>query len=225
MWRPRCRLPSRRSRPAKGPTRRGSRAGLTPIPTEFQRIDVSGRALGQDEMARRFRPRLPRRVRRVDFGGSGPPQPPRSNYSEIELQSECAIDGVSTAARWVRVCQDRLPRGARSALPPRSRASRATHPRSHRPCRARLPTTMPDLWITAPRVRTLGSLPSLTQPLVVAGCGGPQPPAGEQVTRLPFRSDGVNCAYYPGWGGRCPSVAPYVTGREPGAGQPAAGGC
>jgi hypothetical protein len=30
--------------------------------------------------------------------------------------------------------------------------------------------------------------------------GGPQPLAGKQVTRLPFRSDGVSCAYDP-WGG------------------------
>src|SRR6266481_8673345 len=43
-----------------------------------------------------------------------------------------------------------------------------------------------DLWITAPRVRTLGSLPSLTQPLVVAGCGGPQSP---KSTRLTFEMD------------------------------------
>jgi len=47
----------------------------TSIPSEFPRIDISGRALGQDEMDVAIQTTSTSKVRRVDFGGCGPPQP------------------------------------------------------------------------------------------------------------------------------------------------------
>src|SRR5207302_10380123 len=46
----------------------------TSIPSEFPRIDISGRALGQDEMDAAIQTTSTSKVRRVDFGGCGPPQ-------------------------------------------------------------------------------------------------------------------------------------------------------
>ncbi len=49
----------------------------TSISSEFPRIDVSGRALGTDEKAPAIQTTSTSKVRRVDFGGCGPPQPHR----------------------------------------------------------------------------------------------------------------------------------------------------
>jgi hypothetical protein len=47
----------------------------TSIPSEFPRIAFSGRALGQDEIDAAIQTTSTSKVRRVDFGGCGPPQP------------------------------------------------------------------------------------------------------------------------------------------------------
>src|SRR6266851_5443343 len=48
------------------------RAIPTSIPSEFPRIDISGRALGQDEMDVAIQTTSTSKVRRVDFGDCGP---------------------------------------------------------------------------------------------------------------------------------------------------------
>ena len=48
----------------------------TSIPSEFPRIAFSGRALGQDAIDAAIQTTSTSKVRRVDFGGCGPPQPP-----------------------------------------------------------------------------------------------------------------------------------------------------
>jgi len=45
------------------------------IPSEFPRIDVSGRLLGQDEIDAAIQTTFTAKLRRVDFGGCGPLQP------------------------------------------------------------------------------------------------------------------------------------------------------
>jgi hypothetical protein len=45
----------------------------TSIPSEFPRIAFSGRALGQDEIDAEIQTTSTSKVRRVDFGGCGPP--------------------------------------------------------------------------------------------------------------------------------------------------------
>jgi len=45
----------------------------TSIPSEFPYIDVGGRALGQDENDPTIQTTSTSKVRRVDFGGCGPP--------------------------------------------------------------------------------------------------------------------------------------------------------
>ena len=59
----------------------------TSIPSEFPRIDISGRALGQDEMDAAIQTTSTSKVRRVDFGGCGPPQPRRSSRDHADLGS------------------------------------------------------------------------------------------------------------------------------------------
>src|SRR6266851_603738 len=49
-----------------------SHSSPTSIPSEFPRIDVSGRALGQDEIDAAIQTTSTPKVRRVDFGGCGP---------------------------------------------------------------------------------------------------------------------------------------------------------
>ena len=44
----------------------------TSIPSEFPRIDISRRALGQDEIDAAIQTTSTSKVRRVDFGGFGP---------------------------------------------------------------------------------------------------------------------------------------------------------
>ena len=46
----------------------------TSIPSEFPRLDVRGRAPGQDEIDTVIQTTSTSNVRRVDFGGCGPPQ-------------------------------------------------------------------------------------------------------------------------------------------------------
>src|SRR5215467_7550685 len=48
----------------------------TSIPSEFPRLDVRGRAPGQDEIDAVIQTTSTSNVRRVDFGGCGPPQRP-----------------------------------------------------------------------------------------------------------------------------------------------------
>ncbi len=55
-----------------------SRSTPTSIPSEFPSIDVSGRALGQDEIDAAIQTTSTSKVRRVDFGGCGPVQSPIS---------------------------------------------------------------------------------------------------------------------------------------------------
>jgi hypothetical protein len=50
----------------------GSHSIPTSIPSEFPRIDVSGRALGQDDIEAAIQTTSTSKVRRVDFGGCGP---------------------------------------------------------------------------------------------------------------------------------------------------------
>ena len=45
----------------------------TSIPSEFRRIAVNGRALGQDEIGAAIQTTSTSKVRRVDFGDCGPP--------------------------------------------------------------------------------------------------------------------------------------------------------
>jgi hypothetical protein len=49
----------------------------TSFPNKFPRIDVRGRALGQDEIDAAIQTMSSSKVRRVDFGGCGPPQQPK----------------------------------------------------------------------------------------------------------------------------------------------------
>ncbi len=49
-----------------------------PIPSEIPRIDFSGMALGQAEMDSAIQTTSTSKVRRVDVGGCGPLQPPKS---------------------------------------------------------------------------------------------------------------------------------------------------